>query len=107
MEKDSSIVRETLNKIRGIKAEAEIWTLRMLTAQVFGEKGGEWFSLIDKVYRPKTLRWAWEAVRRNKGAARVDKVGIEALEANLDKNITKLHGELAYVKIRALTCQES
>jgi RNA-directed DNA polymerase len=51
----------------------------MLTAQVFGVKGGKWFSLIDKVYRPETLRWAWDAVRRNKGAAGVDKVGIEAL----------------------------
>jgi hypothetical protein len=91
MEQDRSIVREMLNKIIGIKAEAEIWTLRMLTAQVFGDKGGNWFSLIDKVYRPETLRWAWEVVRRNKSAAGVDRVR----EHIADNRLLSLIGKLA------------
>jgi hypothetical protein len=33
------------------------------------------------VYRPATLELAWEAVRRNGGAAGVDKVSVERFEA--------------------------
>ena len=52
--------------------EASIWTERMVSALVNGVKGGKWFSLIDKVYRPTTLDAAWAKVARNKGAAGVD-----------------------------------
>src|SRR5439155_22679726 len=48
--------------------EASIWTERMVSALVNGVKGGKWFSLIDKVYRPSTLAAAWTKVERNKGA---------------------------------------
>ena len=34
---------------------AHVWTERMLEALEKGVKGGVWFSLIDKVYRPTTL----------------------------------------------------
>ena len=44
--------------------ERSIWTDRMLEALVKGVKGGVWFSLIDKVYRPSTLQAAWQAVCR-------------------------------------------
>ena len=53
-------------------AEASVWTERMLSALVNGVKGGKWFSLMDKVFAPKTLAVAWTKVRANKGAAGVD-----------------------------------
>jgi RNA-directed DNA polymerase len=37
-----------------------------------GVRGGKWFSLIDKVYRPQTLKAAWHKVKGNAGAAGVD-----------------------------------
>ena len=45
--------------------EASIWTDRMLAALENGVKGGKWYSLIDKVARPGTLRIAWRKVARN------------------------------------------
>jgi RNA-directed DNA polymerase len=44
----------------------------MLTALENGVRGGKWFSLIDKVYRPETLKAAWNKVKANGGAAGVD-----------------------------------
>ncbi len=35
--------------------ERHVWTQRMLEALAKGVKGGVWFSLIDKIQRPKTL----------------------------------------------------
>ncbi len=58
-------------------AEAAVWTERMLSALVNGVKGGKWFSLMDKVFAPKTLAVAWAKVRANKGAAGVDGQSIE------------------------------
>ena len=52
--------------------EASVWTERMLSALGNGVKGGKWFSLMDKVFAPKTLAAAWMKVRANKGAAGVD-----------------------------------
>jgi RNA-directed DNA polymerase len=52
----------------------------MLVTLVDGVKGGKWFSLIDKVYAPKTLETAWKAVHRNNGAAGVDKQSVEKFE---------------------------
>jgi len=62
--------------------KAKAWTDRMLAALVNGVKGNKWFSLIDKVARSDTLLHAWELVRRNRGAAGVDKVTIERFEAS-------------------------
>jgi hypothetical protein len=53
--------------------EASIWTERMVSALVNGVRGGKWFSLIDKVYRPATLQAAWRKVERNKGTASMAK----------------------------------
>ena len=61
--------------------EASIWTERMASALRNGVKGGCWFSLIDKVYAPKTLAAAWVKVKANGGAAGVDGQSIERFEA--------------------------
>lgn len=70
--------------------EASIWTDNMLMALESGVKGRKWFSLIDKVVKPANLVSAWEKVRRNKGAAGVDKVTIE----KFGKMSTRYLGEI-------------
>jgi RNA-directed DNA polymerase len=75
-------------------AEPCVWTERMLTALVEGVKGGKWFSLMDKVYSKRTLRHAWEQVRRNKGAAGVDRQTVAFFDKDADKHLDKLHREL-------------
>jgi RNA-directed DNA polymerase len=67
-----------------------IWTERMLAALGNGVKGSKWFSMIDKVYRPSTLRAGWEQVKANRGAAGIDKQSIEAFAANADKYLSEL-----------------
>ena len=52
--------------------ETGVWTERMLAALGNGVKGGKWFSLMNKVYSPRTLAVAWERVAANKGAAGVE-----------------------------------
>jgi RNA-directed DNA polymerase len=74
--------------------EPEVWTDRMLTALEKGVKGGKWFSLIDKVYAPETLRIAFSQVKANNGAAGVDHQTIEMFEAHLDENLSRLSEEL-------------
>jgi RNA-directed DNA polymerase len=70
--------------------ERSVWTDRMLEALDKGVKGGVWFSLIDKVYRPTTLYAAWQAVKRNGGSAGTDHENIERFEERLEKNIAEL-----------------
>ena len=48
----------------------------MLTALVYGVKGGSWFSLIDKVYTTGNLESAFDKVKANKGAPGVDQVTV-------------------------------
>lgn len=74
--------------------EPSVWNERMLTALEQGVKGGKWFSLIDKVYRPANLAAAFERVRRNKGSAGIDHVNVETFESRRDENLTQLHDEL-------------
>lgn len=52
--------------------EASVWTERMLATLETGVKGGQWFSLMDKVWKMENLQSAVQAVVRNKGAAGVD-----------------------------------
>jgi RNA-directed DNA polymerase len=73
--------------------ERSIWTERMLEALVKGVKGGVWFSLIDKVYRPSTLQAAWQAVRRNGGSAGTDHESVEKFEKSLMENIADRSSE--------------
>ena len=76
-------------RVRWAWAEPEVWTDRMLAALETGVQGGQWFSLIDKVYRLPNLRRAFARVKANGGAAGVDQVTVEMFaqheEANLDR----------------------
>ena len=49
----------------------------MLMALERGVKGNVWFSLIDKIYAPRTLELAWEKVQSNAGACGVDCITVE------------------------------
>lgn len=72
-----------------------VWTDRMLTALVNGVKGGQWFSLIDKVYREETLYSAARRVTgRKKKAAGVDYVTPEMFEQRMPEHVRQLHDEL-------------
>ena len=62
----------------------------MLTALEEGVKGGKWFSLIDKVYRPANLRQAFARVKANRGVAGVDHQTIEMFEQHLEANLEYL-----------------
>ena len=71
-------------------AEAGVWTERMLSALASGVKGGKWFSLMDKVYAPKTLALAWTKVAANKGAAGVDGQSIKRFATKADEYLAEL-----------------
>jgi RNA-directed DNA polymerase len=49
----------------------------MLVALERGVKGNQWFSLIDKVFRDRTLELAWAKVHSNAGACGVDGITVE------------------------------
>ena len=70
--------------------EASVWTDSMLAALEIGVKGGKWFSLIDKVYGAANLESAWQAVKRNKGAAGVDRVSIARYNRQSGKYLSEL-----------------
>jgi RNA-directed DNA polymerase len=74
--------------------EHSVWTERMLEALEKGVKGGVWFSLIDKVYRPSTLNAAWLTVKANKGSAGSDHQSIKVFERELEQNLGVLEQEL-------------
>lgn len=71
-----------------------VWTDRMLTALEQGVKGGVWFSLIDKVYRPSTLSAAFAKVKANGGAAGCDHQTIAMYESRLEANLKDLSERL-------------
>lgn len=70
--------------------EAGVWTKRMLSALGNGVTGGKWYSLIDKVYAPATLEFAWKKVRANDGAAGVDGQSVERFAAKADDYLSEL-----------------
>lgn len=74
--------------------EVSVWNERMLAALVNGVKGGKWFSLIDKVYRPTTLAAAWQRVKANHGAAGVDGQSVAAVAAHAERYLEELAREL-------------
>lgn len=82
--------------------DRSIWTDSMLAALGNGVRGGKWFSLIDKVYRPATLRSAWQQVLVNRGAAGVDRVSVERFAGHLDRYLDELGQELQSGRYRPL-----
>ena len=70
--------------------EPAVWTDRMLSALEEGVKGDVWFSLIDKVYRPKNLAAAARKVIANKGAPGVDNVTVQQYERFQDQYLERL-----------------
>jgi RNA-directed DNA polymerase len=74
--------------------EPKVWTERMLEALERGVKGGKWFALIDKVYDPRHLRSAFEAVAGNQGAAGSDGQSLARFEARLEEEIAVLSEEV-------------
>lgn len=74
--------------------EASVWNERMLAALENGVQGGKWFSLIDKVYRPKVLQAAWRRVAANAGAAGVDGQSVERFAAGQDLYLRELEQAL-------------
>jgi RNA-directed DNA polymerase len=71
-----------------------VWTERMLTALEKGVKGGQWFSLIDKVYSKRNLEAAFERVRTNRGRAGVDHQTIAMFADRLEQNLERLSSAL-------------
>ena len=74
--------------------ERTVWTERMLEALERGVKGGVWFSLIDKVYRPQVLLQAWRQVKGKGRAVGSDQQSLEQFEEQLEANLAKLEEEL-------------
>ena len=74
--------------------EASIWNERMLAALGNGVRGGKWFSLIDKVYRPTTLAAAWRKVAANAGAAGVDGQSVKRFAARAQDYLVELEQAL-------------
>lgn len=74
--------------------EPAVWTERMLTALEDGVKGGRWYSLMDKVYDPRNLEAAWQQVRRNRGAAGVDRQSVERFGQGAEHHLLELHRAL-------------
>jgi len=70
--------------------EPAVWSERMLEALEQGVKGGTWFSLIDKVYAPRTLAAAWRQVKARDGAGGVDRQTVEQFEAHADSYLQGL-----------------
>jgi RNA-directed DNA polymerase len=70
--------------------EPAVWTERMVAALEHGVKGGKWFSLMDKVYAERTLRAAWERVRRNSGSAGIDHQSVQAFAAQAERYLGEL-----------------
>jgi len=63
----------------------------MLNALEGGVKGGVWFSLMDKVYAPRTLQAGFRRVAANKGSAGVDRQTVSQFGSRLDEELTRLH----------------
>jgi RNA-directed DNA polymerase len=74
--------------------EPSVWTERMLAALGNGVKGGQWYSLWDKVCDRGTLAASWEGVARNRGAAGGDGVSIERFAAHAERYLDELVAEL-------------
>ena len=75
---------------RWASAEPAVWTRRMLRALDEGVKGGQWFSLIDKVFTRPAREAAFRKVEANKGAPGVDHQTMEMFAPNQEVNLRRL-----------------
>lgn len=96
---DSTPLSEATTPVGAVRARwawaaAAVWTERMLTALEQGVRGGQWYTLIDKVYALPTLRAAFAKVKANRGAPGVDHVTVAMFEARLDANLAALSAGL-------------
>jgi len=66
----------------------------MLKALETGVKGGQWFSLMDKVYSLRNLRASFTDVKRNRGSAGVDHETIAQFARDGEENLGRLHQAL-------------
>lgn len=55
-----------------------------------GIEGGQWYSLIDKVYKLGNLRRGWERVKANGGAAGVDQETVKMFARHEEANLERL-----------------
>ena len=81
-------------RVRWAWVEPSVWTDRMLTALEQGVKGGQWYSLADKVYRTGNLLSAFWKIRANGGKPGVDHETVQNFEEDLETNLEKLTEEL-------------
>lgn len=86
---------EPVDKCGGVTLRAAenrnaAWTEAMLATLARGIKGGQWYSLIDKLYAPRTLEAAFARVRANNGSPGADHVTIEMFEREKDRNLADL-----------------
>lgn len=68
-----------------------VWSGRMLNALETGVKGGKWFSLMDKVFLPENLSQAFDRVKRNRGAAGVDRQSVAMFARHRERLLEDLH----------------
>ena len=76
--------REPIDKVRRLQ--------RKLWAAAKQSEGRRFHALYDRIYRDDVLVEAWRRVRANRGAAGVDRVALEAVEAY---GVERMLGELA------------
>jgi RNA-directed DNA polymerase len=74
--------------------EASVWTERMLATLERGIKGGQWFSLIDKVWKGENLQSATAQVLRNQGGAGVDGQSCEQFRQHAPERLERLQEEI-------------
>lgn len=75
-------------------ANRAVWNERMLDALHSGVRGGQWHTLIDKVYKPINLYAASASVLGNEGAAGVDHQTVEQFGARKSVELDRLAEEL-------------
>ena len=99
--KQPTIVKESnpsqqVGEERSIKGCAKFyaWTHQMLDRLAKSEPTTKWFRLWDKVCSKVNLHQSFIAVRKNKGAPGCDEQTIQRFEAQLDKELDRLVGEL-------------
>lgn len=74
--------------------EASVWTERMLATLERGIKGGQWFSLIDKVWKRENLQSATAQVLRHRGGAGVDGQTCERYRRTAPERLERLQEQI-------------